>query len=291
MRWSFVPSVPKLAHATVSNTARDSIDRLVWEPCHSYAVPCQGYSTSVGRHHSCHMQVSSVLQQYLADDLLLVAIDTRHHDSHHKTALPLKKGCFEINAKKIPTFAGCHLATHPISWSCGSRGIGLLGILLLVLETSQYPSGLCPEDVALLVSLDGEHPSSGHIVLRFDLPHVNEIKKPRCQPRICTQDVSLQQNACGILVLPELMLLFVHGISSWPLLLLLSHRWPYSVPARLWFDCQLLSWTSTCVLLESLVTSSRHNNRCTHGIVVTLQTSCCSPFSVVTKQNDPAAAA
>ena len=32
------------------------------------------------------------------------------------------------------------------------------------------------------------------------------------------------------------------------------------------------------MLLESLVTSSRHNDRCTHGIVVRLQTSCCSPF-------------
>ena len=36
--------------------------------------------------------------------------------------------------------------------------------------------GLCPEEVALLVSLDGEHPSSGHIVLRFDHPQINEIK-------------------------------------------------------------------------------------------------------------------
>ena len=49
-------------------------------------------------------------------------------------------------------------------------------ILLLVLETSQYPSGLCPEEVALPVCLDGEHPSSGHMVLRFDLPQINEVK-------------------------------------------------------------------------------------------------------------------
>ena len=56
--------------------------------------------------------------KYMADDLLLVAIDTRHHGSHHKTAL--EEGCFEINVKKISTFACCHLATHPKSWSCGS---------------------------------------------------------------------------------------------------------------------------------------------------------------------------
>ena len=44
------------------------------------------------------------------------------------------------------------------------------------MEPSQYPSGFCPEEVAFLVGLDGEYPSSGHIVLRFDLPLVNEIK-------------------------------------------------------------------------------------------------------------------
>ena len=113
-------------------------------------------------------------------------------------------------------------------------------ILLLVLETSQYPSGLCPAEVALLVSLDGDHPSSRHIFLRFDLPHVNEIKNLHCQPRICAQDASLQQFDCSIVVLPELMLLFMHKISSWPLLLLLFHRWPYGVPACRWFVCQLL---------------------------------------------------
>ena len=34
-----------------------------------------------------HMQVSSVLQQCMVDDLLLVAIDTRRHDSHLKIVL------------------------------------------------------------------------------------------------------------------------------------------------------------------------------------------------------------
>ena len=72
----------------------------------------------------------------------------------------------------------------------------------------------CLEEVALLVSLDGEHPSSGHIVLRFDVPHVNDIENLIVNPG--TQDVSLQQTVCSILLLPELMLLFVHEISSLP---------------------------------------------------------------------------
>ena len=88
-----------------------------------------------------------------------------HDITVHILRLPLKKGCFEINMKKIPTSIGCLLATHSKSWSCGSRGIGLLVTLLLVLETPQYPSGLCLEEVAQLVRLDGEHASSGHFLM------------------------------------------------------------------------------------------------------------------------------
>ena len=82
--------------------------------------------------------------------------------------------------------------------------------LLCVLETSQYPSGPCFKEVALLVNLDGEHPSSGHIVLRFDNHHVNDASEN------CT--------VCSIFELPELMILFEHEISSWPLSLLLFHK-------------------------------------------------------------------
>ena len=55
-------------------------------------------------------------------------------------------------------------------------GIRLLIFLLFVLKTSQSPSGLCLEEVTLCVRLDGEHPLSGHIIFRLDLPHVDEIK-------------------------------------------------------------------------------------------------------------------
>ena len=51
------------------------------------------------------------------------------------------------------------------------------------------------------------------------------------------------------------------------------------------------SGTSLCMLAESMAAPSRHNDRCTLGIVVKLQTSCFSPFLVITKQNDPTAAA
>ena len=99
------------------------------------------------------------------------------------------------------------------------RRIRLLIFLLFVLETSQYPSGLCPEQVTLFVRLHGEQASSSHIISRLNLPHVDEIK---CQPKICTPKVLLQQTDCSILVLLELMLPFVYGISFWISFLLLS---------------------------------------------------------------------
>ena len=57
-----------------------------------------------------------------------------------------------------------------------AREIRVLMFLLFVLKTSQHPSGLCPEEVTLFVRLNGEHQSSGDIILRLDLPHFNEIK-------------------------------------------------------------------------------------------------------------------
>ena len=85
-----------LAHATVSNTARNSVDRLVWEPCHSYAVPCQGYSTSVGG--ASFMPHAGIFSPTATFGGFLVASDTRHHGSHHKTAL--EERLFEINVKR-----------------------------------------------------------------------------------------------------------------------------------------------------------------------------------------------
>ena len=78
--------------------------------------------------------------------------------------------------EKIPTFADCHLETHPKSRSCRSRRISLQVILLFVLESSQHPSRLCLEEVALLVGFNGKFPSSCHVILRIELPQINEVK-------------------------------------------------------------------------------------------------------------------
>ena len=81
-----------------------------------------------------------------------------HNITAHTIRLSLKESCLKINVKDVPTFAGCHLATHPKSRSCGSRGIRLLIFLLFVLETSQYLACFHLEEVTLFVRLDGEHP-------------------------------------------------------------------------------------------------------------------------------------
>ena len=58
--------------------------------------------------------------------------------------LPLKKGCFKINVARSQLLLAAiwQLIRNP--GLVGSRRIGLLVILLLVLETSEYQFGLCP---------------------------------------------------------------------------------------------------------------------------------------------------
>ena len=99
-----------------------------------------------------------------------------HSITVHTIRLWFTESCLKIYGKGVPNLVGCHLATHPKSGSCGSKGIRLLIFFLLVLKTSQYPSCFCLGEVTLFLSFDGEHPSSGHMSSRFDLPQVNKIK-------------------------------------------------------------------------------------------------------------------
>ena len=152
-----------------------------------------------------------------------------HNITIHTVRLSLKESCLKINVKNVPTFVGCHLATHPTSRSCGSRGICLLIFLLFVLETSQYPSGFCLQEVTLFVRLDGEHPTSGYIISRFDLPQINKIENFIVNPGFVLQVFCFSK----LFVISSLMLPFVHGISFWLLFLLLFRMWSYIVPTRL----------------------------------------------------------
>ena len=89
-----------------------------------------------GGHRSRHMQVSSFLQQYMVDDLLLVAILT-YNITIHIIRLPLKESCFEINVEKIATFAGCHFGKSSeilVLWTQENRFVGFF-FFLFILES------------------------------------------------------------------------------------------------------------------------------------------------------------
>ena len=214
-----------------------------------------------------------------------------HNITSHTIRLSLKESCLKINVKNVPTLAGCHLATHSKSESCGSKCICLLIFPLFVLESSQDPSCLCLMEVTLFVRLDGEHPSSGYIISRFDLPQINKIENFVVNPGFVLQVFCFSK----LFVIPSYILnwSFLSCTASPFLLelLLLFRRSSYIVPTRLLFDRQLPLGLQLFFLPRSSVTSLRYNDRCTHGTVVKLHMSCWSPFSVVTNQNDPAAAA
>ena len=189
--------VSRFAHATVLSRTRNSIDQLAWETCHNYTVPCQRYPTSVWEPHSCHMQVSSILQQCMEDDLVLVVGDIQHHGSHHKIVLEGK--LFWDQYEKDPIFCWLPCGNSSEIWVLWKQGNQSVSILSVCLGNLSIPIWSLLWGIVLFVRLDGEHPSSGHILSGLELPHVDEIKKPRCQPRICTPDVSLQQTVCSIL--------------------------------------------------------------------------------------------
>ena len=135
-----------------------------------------------------------------------------------------------------------------------------------------------------LVGLDGAHPSSSHIVLWL------EVSSCSMRSKTCIVNPGFILKILRFSKLTDASFR-ARDLASWLLLLRLFHRWPNNVPACLWFDCQTPFGSSVRDLLESSVPSSRHSGRCTLGIEVKLYISCCSPFAVVTKQNDLAAAA
>ena len=136
-----------------------------------------------------------------------MAIDT-HTITTHIIRLSVKEGCLKINVKNVRTFTGCHLATHPKSGSADIPSV-CPGNLSAV-------SDIRLKEVTLSVRVYGEHPSSCHVISRLNLPPI-EIKN-------LVANVLLQQTVCSILVLLELMLSSVHGISFWLLFLLLLRK-------------------------------------------------------------------
>ena len=192
--------------------------------------------------------------------------------------------------KKIPSFAGCHVATHPKSGSCGSRGISLWVFFLFVLETSQYQSGLCSGELSCLsvLMVSTHRPVTYFLGLNF---------------LMSMRSKNLVANPGSVLQMFRFSKLFVVSSTSWADASFRARDLIWAlVPAALpqvamhRSNMSLVKpstsfGTSIFMLPKSLVTPSRCNDRCTHGMGIKLHTSSWSPSSVVTKQNDPAAAA
>ena len=163
-----------------------------------------------------------------------------HNITLHTIRLSLKESCLEIHVKKVPTLAGCHLATHPKSWSCGSRWICLLIFLLFFWENLSIPIlpwpwrsyPVCPSwwyARIFWLRSSSVWPSSDQ-----------QDRKLHYQPKIYIPSVLLQQTDCNILLHLLLRLLFVHRISFLLYILLPRCRLSYIVPTHLEFDHELL---------------------------------------------------
>ena len=158
VRWSLVSRVPKFAHATVLNTARNNMGR------HAKATQCLVKDVPPASGGIVHAicRFSSIWQQCMEEELRLVAIDKQHHGSHHKTVL--EERLSRDHCEKDPNF--CWLPSGNSSeirvfWNQVKRSVD---------THSASPGnlsmpGLCLEEIALFIRLDGEHPLSGHIVL------------------------------------------------------------------------------------------------------------------------------
>ena len=147
-------------------------------------VLCQECSTSVEEHHSCRVQVSSILQQWMVDDLLLMAIGAQHHGSHHK--IVLQKSCFEINVKKIPSFAGCHLTAHsnPDLVEAGESVRKYSVCLSWKPLLTHLAFALRKLSCLAVVIVSTHRPETSFLGLTFLL----SMRSKNCyQPRICTQ--------------------------------------------------------------------------------------------------------
>ena len=109
--------------------------------------------------------------------------------------------------EKIPIFAGCHLATHPKSLFCGSKGTGLSEMVLLATPSSGFVLEKLPCSSVLMMST--HRPNTG---LTFP---INEMKNLTVSP----WDL-FSSSPENLVVLSGLTLLLVHGKALWLLFLL-----------------------------------------------------------------------
>ena len=214
-----------------------------------------------------------------------------HDFTFHIIRLSVKKCCFEIKLERFqPLLAALRqLIRNPGIVEAGESV--LLVTILFVLGTSQYPYGLFLRKLPCLSVL------MVSTIVRSNRPSVSlSSYQWNQEPLLATPDShSTCFDSSNCLYYPR---------ASWTDAsfrardLILTFAPAASPQVAIQCTNLFLVWPSTphgtsiCVPESLISLSSRSiNDRCTHCIVVKLQTSCCAPLSVITKQNDPAATA
>ena len=122
----------------------------------------------------------------------------------HIIRLSLKEGCFEISVAK-PIFHWLSFSNSPEILVLWMLGILSSSNLFVFLRNLAMPIQSFPGEVALFVGLDGEKPSSCE-VLRFELPHVNEVNNLIVNPGFalevfCFSKLLAATPLCGVTLL------------------------------------------------------------------------------------------
>ena len=94
-----------------------------------------------------------------------------------------------------PPIGSSILAKKSQTWSCRSRAIRLLSILLSVLKTSKHPSCLALLELAISVPFNGKHPSACDKVLGFELPDVDKVEDVVVEPGLDLGRLRLDEHA------------------------------------------------------------------------------------------------
>ena len=142
--------------------------------------------------------------------------------------------------EKIPIFAGCHLATHPKSLFCGSKGTGLLEMVLLATWLSALEKLPCSS----VLMMSTHRPNTDLTFL------INEMKNLIVSPWDLFS--SSAEKSCG----------FIWADASSRTRKGTLALVPAAFPCVSGFDRHFLCWVSTSVLLDWSL--HRHTSAAAH---------------------------
>ena len=215
-----------------------------------------------------------------------------HHITIHTISLSLEERCLKINANDVSNFCCLSFGNSSESRVLWKQENPCVEILSVCLRNLSIPIWCLPWGSYLVCPPWWWAPIFRSHHLSAWLPSGRRDHEPRCQTRICTLGILLQQIVCSVLVLLELRLYIFARDLILALILFLFRRSSYIVPTRLKFDRQLLLGLQHPILPKSSIISLRYNGRCTHGLSGQIAyVLLISIFAVVTKQNVLAAAA